>query len=78
MATAKRNTLAHVQWLTFKYFIAGFLIAKGEFKNVEDAIDFAEALDMSYEQDYKNIPRKDWGAIVERDYNEYKASEAAQ
>lgn len=75
MATAKRSTGAQVQWLTYKYMVVGFMLAKGEFKRVEDAADFADSLDMSYEQDYKPRPQSEWAALIERDYNEMKASE---
>lgn len=76
MATAKRSTGAHVQWLTFKYMVVGFMLAKGEFKRVEDAADFADSLDMSYEQDYKPRPQSEWAALLEKDYAELKLSEA--
>lgn len=76
MATAKRSTGAHVQWLTFKYMVVGFMLAKGEFKRVEDAADFADSLDMSYEQDYKPFPQSEWAAKLEKDYVELKLSEA--
>lgn len=76
MATAKRSTGAHVQWLTFKYMVVGFMLAKGEFKRVEDAADFADSLDMSYEQDYKPRPQAEWAALLEKDYAELKLSEA--
>jgi len=76
MATAKRSIGAHVQWLTFKYMVVGFMLAKGEFKRVEDAADFADSLDMSYEQDYKPRPQSEWAAMLEKDYVELKLSEA--
>lgn len=76
MATAKRSTGAHVKWLTFKYMVVGYVLAKGEFKRVEDAADFADSLDLSYEQDYKNVPQSEWAALIERDFNEMKMSEA--
>lgn len=76
MATAKRSIAAHVQWLTFKYMVVGYVLVKGEFKRVEDAADFADSMDMSYEQDYKPRPQSEWAEMLDRDYNEMKASEA--
>lgn len=75
MPKSQRITESHVQWLTFKYMVVGFMLAKGYFKRVEDAADFADSLSMSYEQDYKPRPQVQWGAMIERDYNEMKASE---
>ncbi|QQV88661.1 hypothetical protein [Kosakonia phage Kc166B] len=76
MSRSIRGTLDHVNWLRFKYTISGFLLGQGIAPDVETAIEFAESLDLSYEQEYKRVPFHQWGPMMQRDADEFRASVA--
>ncbi len=69
-----RGTQQHIDWLRFKYTISGFLLGQGLAPDVQTAIEFAESLDLSYEQEYKRIPFHKWGPKMQQDADELRAS----
>ncbi|HDT4050878.1 TPA: hypothetical protein QHN36_003542 [Enterobacter bugandensis] len=74
MSRAIRGSVDHIDWLRFKYTISGFLLGQGLAPDVQTAIEFADSLDLSYEQEYKKTPFHLWGPMMQRDADELRAS----
>lgn len=74
MSRRIKGSVDHIDWLRFKYTVSGFLLGQGLAPDVMTAIDFAESLDLSYEQEYKKTPFHLWGDLLNRDAAELRAS----
>lgn len=59
-------------WSFFKSLVILTLMTRKIVKTHEEASDFAESLDMSFDELYQNEPRSKWAQAINRDCDEYQ------
>ncbi|AGZ17804.1 hypothetical protein IME_EC2_13 [Enterobacteria phage IME_EC2] len=60
------------RWAIFQEKVADELMARKLVASREEAEHFAEALDLSFEQDYNPVHMDQWDALIKRDADEYE------
>lgn len=60
------------RWVAFKYMVAMELVNRKIVGTLNDGVNFAEYLDMSFEQDYNPVSITEWPALIARDADEFE------
>lgn len=66
------NEINNSRWSAFKSMIADELMARKLVASLEEAEHFAEALDLSFEQDYNPVGLQHWPDLIKRDADAYE------
>lgn len=70
--TKELNGARHLAWDYFAGLVAMTLVSRGLIGTYAEGLEFAESLDMSFEELYANHPRSRWHQQIISDCNEYE------
>jgi len=59
-------------WSFFKSLVIMTLITRKIVSTHQEASEFAESLDMSFDELYENEPRSRWAQVINRDCDDYQ------
>lgn len=61
-----------IAWQYFRRLVARALVTRNLVDSVQDGYDFADDLDMSFNELYATVPRDKWTQHIEKDVIEYE------